>query len=291
MRLANLDDRLVLIVSDTTAVDVEHASAGRFGPDPQSAYDSWDELVTWAATADTSTASAFDPALLGAPVPRPRQVFAIGLNYAAHAAETGASMPPAPNTFTKFPTCLVGPYADIELVSDHCDWEVELVAVIAKTCRHVALEAAWSYVAGLTVGQDISERVVQRTPPANQFNLGKSFATFGPTGPWLVTPDELPNRDDLALSCAVGGETLQSSRTSDLIFSVPATIAYLSEVVTLLPGDIIFTGTPSGVGTARKPPRYLQPGEVLESTIEGIGTIRNPCVQASSGVPTAVPHS
>ena len=291
MRLANLADRLVLIVSDTTALDVEAASAGRFGRDPQSAYDQWDDFVEWAATADTTSATAFDPASLGAPVPRPRQVFAIGLNYAAHAAETGASLPPAPNTFTKFPTCLVGPYADIELVSDHCDWEVELVAVIGRECRQVTPADAWSYVAGLTVGQDISERIVQRTPPANQFNLGKSFTTFGPTGPWVVTIDEFANPDDLALSCGVGDETLQSSRTSDLIFSVPATIAYLSGVVTLLPGDIIFTGTPGGVGMARKPQRFLEPGQVLESTIEGIGTIRNPCVRAAAGVPTAVPHT
>ena len=119
MRFANLDDRLVLIVSDTTAVDVESASEGRFSSDPQSAYDQWDEFVAWAATVDAASGTQFDPAKLGAPVPRPQQVFAIGLNYASHAAETGASMPPAPNTFTKFPTCLVGPNADIELVRDH----------------------------------------------------------------------------------------------------------------------------------------------------------------------------
>jgi 2-keto-4-pentenoate hydratase/2-oxohepta-3-ene-1,7-dioic acid hydratase in catechol pathway len=136
---------------------------------------------------------------------------------------------------------------------------------------------AWRHVAGLTVGQDISDRHLQFSAGA-QFSLGKSRRTYGPMGPWVATLDEIQNPDDLALGCSVDGEKVQDSRTSDLIFSVPRLIADLSAVLPLLPGDVIFTGTPSGVGIARQPPRFLQPGQVLESWIEDIGTIRNHCV-------------
>ena len=149
-----------------------------------------------------------------APVPRPRQVFAIGLNYAAHAAEAGVESPTFPPTFTKFPTCLTGPDATVELPSEFVDWEVELVVVIGRLAHEVAEGNGWSHVAGLTVGQDLSERIVQTRPPAPQFSLGKSFPGFGPIGPWVVTPDELDNPDDLALGCTVNGEEVQKSRTS-----------------------------------------------------------------------------
>ena len=140
---------------------------------------------------------------------------------------------------------------------------------------------AWRYIAGLTVGQDISERVTQ-IAAGRQFSLGKSYSGFGPTGPWLVTPDEVPNPNDLALGCSVDGEGLQNSRTSDLIFPIAELIARLSAIVTLYPGDLIFTGTPSGVGNARKPPRYLRVGNVLETWIEGIGRLRNPIISGDS---------
>ncbi len=136
---------------------------------------------------------------------------------------------------------------------------------------------AWSYVAGLTVGQDISDRHLQFAAGA-QFSLGKSHRGYGPLGPWVVTPDELPDPDDLALGCSVNGEMVQDARTNDLVFNVPRLIADLSAVLPLLPGDLIFTGTPAGVGVARQPPRFLQRGHVLESWIEGIGTIRNRCI-------------
>jgi 2-keto-4-pentenoate hydratase/2-oxohepta-3-ene-1,7-dioic acid hydratase in catechol pathway len=182
-----------------------------------------------------------------------------------------------PATFTKFPASLAGPYDDVEIPNGLIDWEVELVAVIGTRCDHVDAEDAWSHVAGLTVGQDISDRGLQFAAGA-QFSLGKSRRGYGPLGPWIVTPDEVDDPDDLALGCSVDGETVQDARTSDLIFPVRQLVAELSAVVPLLPGDIIFTGTPAGVGAMRQPARFLEKGQVLESWIEGIGTIRNRCV-------------
>ncbi|MGI8662108.1 MAG: fumarylacetoacetate hydrolase family protein [Acidimicrobiales bacterium] len=275
MRLANLDGRAT-IVTDSGGVDVAEASDGRFGPDIQSLYDDWAALVAAAPALAEATAGAkpLDEWLLMAPSPRPTQVFAIGLNYKAHAAESGATIPSTPATFTKFQSCLAGPFADVRLPSGFVDWEVELVFVIGLLAQHVPEADGWAHVAGVTVGQDLSERVVQFAA-GSQFSLGKSYAGFGPTGPWLVTPDELADRDDLALSCAIDGVVMQDSRTSDMAFGVAELVAELSAVVTLYPGDVVFTGTPAGVGAARKPPRFLQPGEILETTIEGVGTIRN----------------
>ncbi|MFI5045005.1 MAG: fumarylacetoacetate hydrolase family protein, partial [Acidimicrobiales bacterium] len=210
------------------------------------------------------------------PVPRPRQVFAIGLNYRTHAEESGMAVPDVPATFTKFPASLSGPFDDIEIVGTTVDWEVELVVVIGRRADRVGEADAWDHIAGLTVGQDISDRTLQFAAGA-QFSLGKSRRGFGPMGPWVVTTDELDNPDDLGLGCSVDGETVQDARTSDLIFNVPRLIAELSAVLPLLPGDVIFTGTPAGIGATRDPARFLQPGQVLETWVEGIGTIRNMC--------------
>jgi 2-keto-4-pentenoate hydratase/2-oxohepta-3-ene-1,7-dioic acid hydratase in catechol pathway len=204
-------------------------------------------------------------------------VFAIGLNYRSHAEESGMAIPTVPATFTKFPASLAGPFDDIEIVGETVDWEVELVAVIGTRADRVEPADAWSHVAGLTVGQDISDRTLQFAAGA-QFSLGKSRRGYGPMGPWLVTADEVNDPDDLALGCSVDGETVQDARTSDLIFSVPQLVAELSAVLPLLPGDVIFTGTPAGIGATRQPARFLQPGQTLETWIEGIGTIRNRCV-------------
>jgi 2-keto-4-pentenoate hydratase/2-oxohepta-3-ene-1,7-dioic acid hydratase in catechol pathway len=276
MRVANVAGRLA-VLTEAGAVDVERASGGRFAADPQAVFERWAEFRTWAAEADLSAAEAFDPQQLGAPAPLPRQVLAIGLNYRAHAAESGMAVPEnIPPTFTKFPTCLTGPYTDVVLPEGGAtDWEVELVAVIGARAEHVAEGDAWAHVAGLAVGQDLSERIIQLTGPApQQFSLGKSFPGFGPVGPWLVTPDEFDDPDDLELSCAINGEQMQKSRTGDLIFSVPQLIARLSAVLPLLPGDVIFTGTPAGVGVGRDPRRFLAPGDELVSHIEGIGELR-----------------
>jgi 2-keto-4-pentenoate hydratase/2-oxohepta-3-ene-1,7-dioic acid hydratase in catechol pathway len=275
MRIANLSGRAV-IVTDDGAIDIADASAGEFGTSPTSVFDAWEAFTAWAATATataTATPAPYDPADLRAPSPSPRQSFGIGLNYRRHADESGVPYPEFPPTFTKFASCITGPYATVDLPSENVDWEVELVVVIGRRAERVAAADAWSYVAGLTVGQDLSERVVQTRPPVPQFSLGKSFPGFGPTGPWITTTDEVRDADDLALSCTVNGETVQDSRTGDLIFPVPELIEKLSAILPLLPGDVIFTGTPSGVGMARTPPRFLQPGDVLVSTIEGIGSI------------------
>ena len=279
MKIANLDGRLVLVLEDGVA-DVAIASNDRFGPDPMSAFDDWVAFDAWASGVTEGTGPL--EGVLRCPVPRPRQVFAIGLNYRSHAEESGMTIPEVPATFTKFPGSLSGPFDDIEIFGDTIDWEVELVAVIGEKADRVAEAEAWRHVAGLTVGQDVSDRHLQFAA-GMQFSLGKSRRGYGPMGPWLVTVDEVPNPDDLGLGCSVDGETVQDARTSDLIFSVPQLIAELSSVLPLFPGDVIFTGTPSGVGMARKPPRSLQPGQVLESWIEGIGTIRNACVTGGAG--------
>jgi 2,4-diketo-3-deoxy-L-fuconate hydrolase len=280
MRIANSRGRSTLVTDDGRGIDVERASDGRFGADPQAAYARWEELCAWAPTAKGKASAPLAEPELGSPAPRPTQVFGIGLNYRDHAAEAGLPLPDRPATFTKFPTCITGPYADVSLPSAAVDWEVELVVVIGVRAYRVGEAAAWSHVAGLTVGQDVSERVVQWAA-GGQFSLGKSFPGFGPMGPWLVTPDELGRRDDLEIRCSVNGEGVQQSRTSEMVFGVARLVAELSAILPLLPGDVIFTGTPAGVGATRKPPRFLSPGDIVESTIEGIGTIRNRCLSAS----------
>ncbi len=273
MRIANLAGRAALI-TDTGAVDVATASDGRFGPEPHGLYAQWAQFRDWAATADTSSAQPYDPALLCAPTPTPAQVLAIGLNYREHAAESGLAAPEGiPPVFTKFVSSLSGPYTTVTLPPGKVDWEVELAVVIGATATRVAEADAWDHIAGLTIAQDISERALQLSGPAPQFSLGKSHPGFCPLGPWLVTPDEFADPSALRLTSAVDGETVQDGNTRDMIFSVPTLIARLSEVVTLYPGDLILSGTPSGVGMGRKPPRFLAPGETLVSTIEGIGTL------------------
>lgn len=274
MRLANLRGRAAVVIDDR-AIDVARASAGRFGPDPHALYDDWAAFVRWAADVKWAEEAAeqFKTADLGAPVPRPRQVFAIGLNYAEHAAEAGYPPDAMPVTFTKFPSSIVGPDTVVTLPEGHVDWEVELVVVIGAEMHKVDREGAWEHVAGLTIGQDISERITQLQGTAPQFSLGKSFPGFGPTGPWLVTPDEFADRDDLALSCRLSGEQMQSSRTSMMLYDLPELLVRLSAVCPLLPGDIVFSGTPAGIGNRRTPPRFIRPDDVLVSEIEGIGTL------------------
>ena len=279
MRMANLSGRAVL-VADDRAIDIHSASSGRFGPDPASIYADWEAFTAWAATATGGdAAAAFDVRDLEAPSPTPSQIFAIGLNYRDHATETGLDAPDAPPTFTKFASCLTGPATDLVLPTDTVDWEVELVAVIGREATNVSAADAWDHVAGLTVGQDFSERTSQMAGPAPQFSLAKSFPGFGATGPWLVTPDEFANRNDLAIECEIDGETVQSGRTAQMMFPVAELIAHLSAVCTLRPGDLVFTGTPAGVGVGRDPRRFLVPGNVVTSRIEGIGTLVQRCIK------------
>jgi len=282
VRLANARGRASLIVGDRL-IDVERASRGKFGADPMAALADWAAFVAWARGVKESPDGApVNESDLGPPVPRPQKVFGIGMNYREHAKEAGLDIPTSPVVFTKFPSCLVGPRADVILSSGYVDWEVELVAVIGRRGRRIPVGHALDHIAGYTAGQDISDRKLQFADKPPQFSMGKSIDTFGPIGPALVSLDAFADPSDLALRCDVSGEQVQGARTSDMIFSVSELVAFLSRLCTLEPGDLIFTGTPSGVGSTRTPRRYLKPGEVITSTVEGIGTLVNRCVPEPS---------
>ncbi|HTQ40384.1 MAG TPA: fumarylacetoacetate hydrolase family protein [Pirellulales bacterium] len=212
------------------------------------------------------------------PVPHPEKIFCIGLNYADHARETGKQPPPEPVVFSKFVTALRAAGQPIVLpqLSSKVDYEAELVVVIGKGGRHIPKETALEHVAGYACGNDVSARDWQNHKPGGQWLLGKSFDSFAPLGPALVTADEVGDAGDLRICLRINGNTMQDSRTSQLIFGVSELVSYISGVCSFSPGDLIFTGTPSGVGFARKPPVYLQPGDIVEVEIERVGILRNP---------------
>jgi 2-keto-4-pentenoate hydratase/2-oxohepta-3-ene-1,7-dioic acid hydratase in catechol pathway len=221
----------------------------------------------------------YDPAhaRLLAPVPDPRKIICIGLNYRDHAAESGVPAPEEPVLFSKYPTALIGHDEMIILpsVSQQVDYEAELVVVIGRRGRHVPRARAFEHVGGYAVGHDVSARDWQLSKPGKQWMAGKTFDTFAPVGPVLVTPDEVPDPHNLGIRLRLNGQTMQESTTSQLIFGIDELIAYVSQVFTLEPGDLIFTGTPPGVGMARKPPIWLKPGDVVEVEIDHLGTLRN----------------
>lgn len=274
MRFGVLDGRAVVVKGDRAA-DVATASRWLLPRDPMALLEDWPRVREWAAgLSEKAYDIPVDPTTLGAPVPRPRQVFAVALNYPPHAAEAGFTPPDEPLVFTKFPACITAPHTTVALPEGKVDWEVELVAVIGRETYRVSEDRAWEAVGGLTIGQDLSERVTQLQGKPAQFSLGKSFPGFGPTGPVLVTPDEFDDPDDLEITGLLNGKAVQHDRTKSMIFSVPELIARLSAVLPLLPGDLIFTGTPAGVGNRMDPPRYLTAADELVSRIEGIGAIR-----------------
>ncbi|MEM7094282.1 MAG: fumarylacetoacetate hydrolase family protein [Actinomycetota bacterium] len=276
-RLANVNDRAALVDSDGAYYDLEMISGGDVGPEPMAAIAHVALLHDLDATLDQrDPTGSIDDVVLGAPIPHPRNCFAVGLNYLAHADEGGMELPEQPLVFTKFPSCIVGPTADVELRTRAADYEAELVVVIGTGGRDIDAADAWDHVAGLTVGQDISDRKLQFAAKPPHFDLGKSRDAYGPTGPLLVSTDLVPNRDNLALTCDVNGERRQDATTASLIFDVRFLIEYLSGVTTLAPGDMIFTGTPEGVGAAQG--SFLMPGDVIVTSIEGIGTLTNTCV-------------
>lgn len=255
MRLAAVEGRAHLVV----ARGVVDLAVRGFPADPMACLARWDELATWAAATQPPPTGPLVESRLTCPVPAPSQVFAIGLNYREHVTEMGGTVPALPLVFTKFPSCLAGPRDDIPLVPGSVDWEVELVLVVGGGC---------------TVGQDISERELQKAGRPPQYSLAKSHRGFGPIGPWVT--DEV-DPADLAISCALNGEVVQASRTSDMVFGPAEILTYLATVCDLRPGDLVFTGTPPGVGIGRTPTRFLQPGDVLVSTIEHVGTLVNRC--------------
>ncbi|MGW2047112.1 fumarylacetoacetate hydrolase family protein [Streptomyces sp. NPDC001858] len=268
MRIAQLAGRPVLL-TEGGAVDLPAGYA-------EDVFLHWDDLLDWSRGA--TGGRPYDEAELEAPVPAPRQIFAVALNYRPHTAEAGYQEPEAPLVFTKFPTCLTGPHTTVELPDGHVDWELELVAVIGREARRVPVEKGWEPVVALTVGQDLSERIAQLAGRPAQFSLAKSHPGFGPIGPALVSLDEIDetgDRDDLELTCELNGERVQHDRTSGMIFPIPQLVAHLSEFCTLLPGDLIFTGTPAGVGNRRSPQRFLTPDDELVSRIRGVGEMRH----------------
>jgi 2-keto-4-pentenoate hydratase/2-oxohepta-3-ene-1,7-dioic acid hydratase in catechol pathway len=219
-------------------------------------------------------------ATLLAPVPDPQKIVCVGLNYRDHAAESGMAIPREPVLFSKFPSALVGHGEAIVLpnVSTKTDYEGELVIVIGKAGRRIPEATALDHVAGYSVGHDVSARDWQLEKDGKQWMVGKTFDTFAPVGPTLVTKDEVPNPHKLGIRLRLNGRTMQESNTEQMIFSVAQLVAYLSVVFTLEPGDLIFTGTPPGIGHALKPPVYLKPGDVTEVEIDRLGTLRNPIV-------------
>jgi 2-keto-4-pentenoate hydratase/2-oxohepta-3-ene-1,7-dioic acid hydratase in catechol pathway len=212
------------------------------------------------------------------PIPDPAKIVCLGLNYGDHAKESGATIPKDPVLFSKYATALIGQGDAIVLppVSQEVDYEAELVIVVGKRGRPTNEAEAMTYVAGYTIGHDVSARDWQLKKDGKQWMVGKTFDTFAPTGPHLVTTDEIPDPHNLAIRLRLNGRTMQDSNTNQMIFSVGAVLAYLAQVFTLEPGDLIFTGTPSGVGFTRKPPVYLKPGDVVEVEIEKLGVLRNP---------------
>jgi 2-keto-4-pentenoate hydratase/2-oxohepta-3-ene-1,7-dioic acid hydratase in catechol pathway len=274
-QLANVDNRAVLVNGDDY-YDVETLSAGAISSDLMAALAAGPQLHELAGALEAATPTGkVDDVTLGPPVPRPRNSYAVGLNYRSHVAEAAAELPEVPLVFTKFPSCIVGPTSDIELRCEAADYEAELVVVIGSGGRDISADDAWDHVIGVTAGQDISDRALQFAAKPPHFDLGKSRDTYGPIGPILVSPDLLDNRDDLPITCNINGERRQEASTADLIFSVPDIIAYISSISTLAAGDLIFTGTPEGVGFTQG--KFLQPGDVITTTIGGIGSLVNHC--------------
>jgi 2,4-didehydro-3-deoxy-L-rhamnonate hydrolase len=262
------------LCNDTEYFDLERVSNGTFSSDSMAA------IVSSAGLHAIDLGQHQPDGLLAnadirAAVPSPRNCFAIGLNYLNHAAESNMELPAAPLTFTKFPSCLTGPYDDVVLNSQHGDYEVELVAVTGIGGRNISEANAWSHVMGLTAGQDISDRALQFAAKPPHFDLGKSRDTYGPIGPVIVSTDSFTDLNDIKLTCSINGEERQNGSTKDLIFGIPKLISYLSNILTLSPGDVIFTGTPEGVGAPKG--LFLKPGDVIDSHIEGIGSLRNVC--------------
>jgi 2-keto-4-pentenoate hydratase/2-oxohepta-3-ene-1,7-dioic acid hydratase in catechol pathway len=213
-----------------------------------------------------------------APIADPQKIICMGLNYRDHAIETGAKIPEEPILFSKYPSALIGPGEPIVLPpsSQEVDFEAELVFVIGKRGRDIPREEAMGHVAGYMVGHDVSARDWQLRKPGGQWMAGKTFDTFAPTGPYLVTADEIADPHELGIRLRLNGHLMQDSSTSQLIFRIDETVSYLSRLFTLEPGDLVFTGTPPGVGMARKPPVWLKAGDEVEVEIDGLGVLANP---------------
>ncbi|MBV6647546.1 MAG: fumarylacetoacetate hydrolase family protein [Cyclobacteriaceae bacterium] len=259
------------VLADGAKVDVS-----AFGADYDESFFSSDnlgKLRAWVSQNQQELPVVSEDTRLGAPMQRPSKIVCIGLNYAEHARESGMDIPTEPVVFFKATSAICGPNDDLIIPkgAEKTDWEVELAVVIGKKASYVSEENAMDHVFGYVLHNDYSERAFQ-LEQGGQWVKGKSCDTFAPIGPFIATKDEVKDPHDMKLWLKLNGETIQDSNTSDFIFNIPQVISYLSQFMTLLPGDIISTGTPPGVGLGFKPPRYLQPGDVVELGIEGLGS-------------------
>ncbi len=280
MRIANVDGRAVIVL-DEGFVDIAAVSNGRFAASTREVLGQLEDLQSWFALESPTVTEAIAAdqlersGRLGPVVDTPSQIFAVGLNYRTHAAEMGLTPPSQPMIFAKFASCLAGANATFPIVSPRTDWEAELVLVVGRGGRDIAVGDALGSLAGYCVGQDVSDRDLQMSGSPAQFSLGKSHRNFAPVGPWITTRDEVPDPNDLEIECRVNGVTFQDSTTHDMVFHVPEIVSYVSTVCELRPGDLIFTGSPHGVGQGQKPPVFLRSGDDVVTTIAGLGTLRN----------------
>lgn len=264
--------------------DGKRLDCGSFGEDWSEDFldsNGLERLAHWLNSNIDSLPEVDKHARIGSPIKRPSKIICVGLNYSLHAKESGMAVPEVPILFMKATSSLCGPFDPIIIPrnSTKTDWEVELAVIIGKKATYVSKENAMEYVAGYAVHNDVSERDFQ-LHHGGQWVKGKSADNFAPLGPYLVTKDEIQDPHNLRLWLKLNGETMQDSNTSDLVFDVPTLVSYISQYMTLLPGDIISTGTPSGVGLGLKPPRYLKEGDVVELGVEGLGISKQVAVNA-----------
>ncbi|MBU6237152.1 MAG: fumarylacetoacetate hydrolase family protein [Planctomycetes bacterium] len=267
-------------------LQTEHGVQDIFAADPSLPGSMVELIAKWSmyesrvASLGKKLGSVQEPLQLLCPIDRPGKILCIGLNYRDHAIETKASIPTEPVVFCKMPTAMIGPLDAIRLptVSNQVDYEAELVVVIGQRIKHATPIQAAQAIFGYTVGHDVSARDWQKGKPGNQWFLGKSFDTFAPLGPAITVASSIPDPSRLRIQCWINGQSMQDSNTRELIFPPAYLVEYLSQVMTLEPGDVIYTGTPSGVGVARTPPRFLKVGDTVEIEIESIGRLVNSCI-------------
>ena len=266
-----------VLLTNGTKIDVS-----AFGQDYDEAFfgsNAIHKLQSWLENNQDSCPIVGDDVRLGPPLSRPSKIVCVGLNYAKHAAESGMDIPEEPVLFFKASSAIVGPNDPIVIPkgSEKTDWEVELALVIGQKASYVSEKDALNHVAGYVLHNDVSERAFQ-LERSGQWVKGKSCDTFAPIGPFIATPDEIGDPNNLNLWLKLNGEEMQNSNTSDFIFNIQHVVSYISQFMTLLPGDIISTGTPFGVGLGLKPPRYLKDGDVVELGIEGLGVSKQTCI-------------
>lgn len=279
LRLGVIGGRAHAILGDIAApVAVDIAEHTSLPSDPMACIAKWDELRTAVRALEPAHGRAITITDLDCPVPTPRQMFAIGLNYRKHAEEMSSQIPSQPLVFAKFQSSLNSPTGDIRIASDTTDYESEVIIVIGRGGRNIDRARAWEHIAGLCVGQDVSDRGLQYAGNPPQFSMGKSRQGFSPIGPWVTDMTDNPRRDTLLVQCSINGELRQNTEITDMIFPIDQIVAHLSSICELYPGDVVYTGSPFGVGHGMKPPKYLKPGDVIETSLEGVGTMLNRCV-------------